>query len=64
MNIIRFPRLMLLLCLFTTQQTMAGEKGSYQSWNNELNGKTNEAYTVADPKTSFGIFCSGEQCMS
>ena len=63
MNIIRFPGLMLLLCLFIGQQVMAGEKGSYQSWNTELNGKTNEAYTVADPKTSFGVFCSGEQCM-
>jgi len=63
MNIARFPRLMLLLCLFIGQQVMAGEKGPYQNWNTDLNGKTNEAYTVADPKTSFGVFCSGEQCM-
>ncbi|QWE19881.1 hypothetical protein [Polynucleobacter sp. AP-Kolm-20A-A1] len=41
----------------------AGDKIAYQNWIAELGGKTNEAYTIADPNTSFGSFCSGEQCL-
>ena len=41
----------------------AGDKIVYQNWIAELGGKTNEAYTIADPNTSFGSFCSGEQCL-
>lgn len=42
---------------------IAGDKISYQNWWVELSGRNNEAYTIADPKTSFGVFCSGEQCL-
>ena len=41
----------------------AGEKVAYQNWVAELNGQVNEAYTVNGPQSSFGIFCSGEQCL-
>ena len=41
----------------------AGEKIAVQSWMAELNGQVNEAYTVNGPQSSFGMFCSGEQCL-
>ncbi|MBU3640581.1 hypothetical protein [Polynucleobacter sp. Fuers-14] len=49
--------------LTVSSLAMAGETVSYQSWIVELNGKTNEAHTVADANTSLGLFCSGEQCL-
>jgi hypothetical protein len=42
---------------------LAGDKIPYQNWMVELSGRNNEAYTIADPSTSFGSFCSGEQCL-
>ena len=41
----------------------AGEKIAIQNWVAELNGQVNEAYTVNGPQSSFGMFCSGEQCL-
>ena len=41
----------------------AGEKIAFQNWVAELNGQINEAYTVNGPQSSFGMFCSGEQCL-
>ena len=49
--------------LTVSSLAMAGETVSYQNWIVELNGKTNEAHTVADANTSLGLFCSGEQCL-
>jgi hypothetical protein len=49
--------------LLAVDHVLAGEKLGYQNWSAELGGKTNEAYTVADQNTSFGSFCSGEQCL-
>lgn len=39
------------------------EKLAFQNWVAELNGQINEAYTVSGPQSSFGMFCSGEQCL-
>ncbi len=39
------------------------EKLVFQNWVAELNGQINEAYTVNGPQSSFGMFCSGEQCL-
>lgn len=41
----------------------AGEKIPYQNWIAEMGGQTNEAYTIADSSTSFGTFCSNDQCV-
>ncbi|MBU3605140.1 hypothetical protein IEN92_00015 [Polynucleobacter sp. MWH-Creno-3A4] len=41
----------------------AGDKVVYQNWFAELGGKTNEAYTIADQNSSFGSFCSADQCL-
>jgi len=49
--------------LLAVNQALAGEKVGYQNWIAELGGKTNEAYTIADQNTSFGAFCSGEECL-
>jgi hypothetical protein len=58
LKILRF----LFLAVFF-QQANAGEKTAYQNWVADLGGKTVEAYTIADPNTSFGIFCSSDQCL-
>ncbi|MBU3617556.1 hypothetical protein [Polynucleobacter sp. JS-Polo-80-F4] len=39
------------------------EKLAFQNWVTELNGQINEAYTINGPQSSFGMFCSGEQCL-
>jgi hypothetical protein len=49
--------------LLISSLAMAGEKITYQDWVAELSGSANEAYTIADANTSFGTFCSGEQCL-
>ena len=51
-----------VLCL-NTSFVSAGEKFAYQNWVAEMGGQTNEAYTIADSSTSFGTFCSNEQCL-
>lgn len=53
----------LLLFAALSQMAYAGEKVAYQNWVAELNGQVNEAYTVNGPQSSFGMFCSGEQCL-
>lgn len=45
------------------QSAWAGDKFPYQNWTAELSGRNNEAYTIADPNTSFGAYCAGEQCL-
>ncbi|MBT8614577.1 hypothetical protein G6652_08850 [Polynucleobacter paneuropaeus] len=52
-----------VILLMASSLAVAGEKIAYQDWVAELSGKTNEAYTIADPNTSFGTFCSGDQCL-
>lgn len=54
-----------ILILFTvfSKLAQAGEKMAIQNWIAELNGQVNEAYTVNGPQSSFGMFCSGEQCL-
>lgn len=42
---------------------LAGDKFDYQNWTAQIDVKTNEAYTIADPNTSFGMFCGGDQCL-
>ena len=54
---------LIIILLLSANQASAGEKFAYQSWIAEMGGQTNEAYTIADPNTSFGTFCSGEQCL-
>jgi hypothetical protein len=51
-----------ILCL-GANFVSAGEKFTYQNWVAEMGGQTNEAYTIADSSTSFGTFCSNEQCL-
>jgi hypothetical protein len=53
----------ILICLISCQKVKAGEKVVYQNWVVESTPQTHEAYTVADPQTSFGTFCSGDQCL-
>ena len=55
--------LALSFLLIAANTAWAGEKIVYQNWTTELSGKTNEAHTIGDPNTSFGSFCSGEQCL-
>jgi hypothetical protein len=52
-----------LIIAALSEMAHAGEKLAYQNWVAELNGQVNEAYTVNGPRSSFGIFCSGEQCL-
>jgi hypothetical protein len=57
-------RLIGLIFLFLNSQiAWAGDKFPYQNWTAEMSGRNNEAYTIADASTSFGTFCSGEQCL-
>jgi hypothetical protein len=39
------------------------EKIIHQNWVVDIGDQTTEAYTANDSKSSFGIFCSGEQCL-
>ena len=55
-------RVALLSAILLSSQACA-EKVSYQNWVADLNGKNNEAYTIADPNTSFGVYCASEQCL-
>lgn len=55
-------RILLLCTILATSQAWA-EKVAYQNWVADLNGKSNEAYTIADPNTSFGVYCASEQCL-
>jgi hypothetical protein len=55
-------RIFLLAAIMASSQARA-EKISYQNWVADLNGKSNEAYTIADQNTSFGVYCASEQCL-
>jgi len=57
-----FIRVLLLTAFLASSHAWA-EKISYQNWVADLNGKSNEAYTIADQNTSFGVYCSSEQCL-
>lgn len=59
----RMIKITCLLCLVVFGSAWAGEKTSYQNWIAELSGSSNEAYTIADANTSFGAFCSNDQCL-
>ena len=53
-----------LVCILMLVSGIAqAEKLAFQNWVAELNGQINEAYTVNGPQSSFGMFCSGEQCL-
>ena len=53
-----------LICILMLVPGIAqAEKLAFQNWAAELNGQINEAYTVNGPQSSFGMFCSGEQCL-
>jgi hypothetical protein len=41
----------------------ANERVTHQNWVVDIGDQTTEAYTANDSKSSFGIFCSGEQCL-
>ena len=49
--------------LLLSHLAVASDKIPYQNWVVEMSGLNNEAYTTADPNTSFGSFCAGEQCL-
>lgn len=56
-------RIYLGFLMLASSLAIAGEKTAYQNWTAEIGGKTNEAYTIADPNTSLGMFCGGDQCL-
>jgi hypothetical protein len=39
------------------------QKIAFQNWMLDISGQTTEAYTANDSKSSFGVFCAGEQCL-
>jgi hypothetical protein len=41
----------------------ASQKIAFQNWMLDISGQTTEAYTANDSKSSFGVFCAGEQCL-
>ena len=43
------------------QQTT--QKITSQNWVVDISGQTTEAYTANDSKSSFGVFCAGDQCL-
>lgn len=43
--------------------SIAGEKATYQDWSADMGGQTNEAYTIADAKSSLGVYCANDQCL-
>ena len=45
----------------SNQQTT--QKIAFQNWVVDISGQTTEAYTANDSKSSFGVFCAGEQCL-
>jgi hypothetical protein len=56
-------KLLLFFWVVFAHQAIANEQFAYQNWVADIGGKTTEAYTIADPSTSFGTFCSGDQCL-
>jgi hypothetical protein len=44
------------------QSQQVTQKIAFQNWMLDIGGKTTEAYTANDSKSSFGVFCAGEQC--
>lgn len=56
-------RVFISLLLMASHLAMAGERVAYQNWVTEFNGKTYEAYTLADANASLGVYCSNEQCL-
>ncbi len=45
------------------QNQQASQKIISQNWVVDISGQTTEAYTANDAKSSFGVFCAGEQCL-
>jgi hypothetical protein len=39
------------------------QKIAFQNWALDISGQTTEAYTANDSKSSFGVFCAGDQCL-
>ena len=56
-------KIVISVLLLISSLSLAGEKFTFQDWVADLSGSTNEAYSIADANTSFGAFCSGEQCL-
>jgi hypothetical protein len=47
----------------TNPSQQASQKIAFQNWMLDISGQTTEAYTANDSKSSFGVFCAGEQCL-
>ena len=45
------------------QNQQVTQKIAFQNWMLDISGQTTEAYTANDSKSSFGVFCAGEQCL-
>ncbi|MDH6249862.1 hypothetical protein [Polynucleobacter sphagniphilus] len=56
-------RLFFATLMLISSLAFAGEKVAYQNWTVESTPQSHEAYTIADAQTSFGTFCSGDQCL-
>jgi hypothetical protein len=56
-------RLAIILLLLASSLATAGDKVAYQDWVVDMSPGTNEAYTIADPNSSFGAFCASEKCL-
>ena len=47
----------------TNPNQQVTQKIAFQNWMLDISGQTTEAYTANDSKSSFGVFCAGEQCL-
>lgn len=51
------------LIFLLVDKVWAGQQTVYQHWVTNLAPGINEAYTIADSKTSLGLFCASDQCL-
>ena len=56
-------RLAIIMLLLASSLATGGEKVAYQDWILDMSPQTNEAHTIADPNSSFGVFCASEKCL-
>lgn len=62
MKLVRYG-IAIALWTFFAGSAIAGEKWLSQNWTVDQTGQNYEAYTINESKSSFGVFCSGGQCL-
>jgi hypothetical protein len=63
MQRLRFSCLFFFTIIFSCQVARADELATFGDWHVRASGKVLEAYTSSSPTTTFGLYCSDNQCV-